>query len=359
MDDQTLALSTIEARVKTWRDQDNYQKRLLLDLAQRLSLPAAKIEQVSENSLQGLAVLREYAAQKQAAINPQFSEKKVVYKTGEVILVNTLKLGPVQWFWNAQQQQGGLLDDDNNVQYLYGDKHNAQLAELYQKGRASLSFDPTLTRALQLSQQQESLWQHIERGGIWAMPIMFFALFALVIALTKVWQLWRLPPLTPLLVERIDAIAKSATVAELHQRLVQLQQQLQGAQKELVGIVLSTPESSQRDDKLLAYLIEHRQQLTTRLGAIAITAAVAPLLGLLGTVSGMIETFQMMNLFGAGDPSVVSGGISKALITTELGLVVAIPALILHALISRQIKHYNTQLDTTAIRLGNLETQQR
>ena len=67
---------------------------------------------------------------------------------------------------------------------------------------------------------------------------------------------------------------------------------------------------------------------------LALLAAVAPMLGLLGTVSGMIETFQAITLFGTGDPKLMSGGISQALVTTELGLAVAIPLLILHSILS-------------------------
>ncbi|MGH8533537.1 MAG: MotA/TolQ/ExbB proton channel family protein [Gammaproteobacteria bacterium] len=67
------------------------------------------------------------------------------------------------------------------------------------------------------------------------------------------------------------------------------------------------------------------------LASLAVFATAAPLLGLLGTVVGMIDTFQSMSLFGAGDPKIVSGGISLALVATELGLVVAIPLLLLHS----------------------------
>ena len=89
---------------------------------------------------------------------------------------------------------------------------------------------------------------------------------------------------------------------------------------------------------MYATLLEQRNRLERWLGAIAITASVAPLLGLLGTVSGMIATFKAMSLFGAGDARAISEGIAEALITTELGLVVAIPALIAHALMSRRAK---------------------
>ena len=72
-------------------------------------------------------------------------------------------------------------------------------------------------------------------------------------------------------------------------------------------------------------------RLSRGLPTLAVVAAAAPLLGLLGTVTGMIETFQAITLFGAGDPKMMSSGISQALITTQLGLVVAIPVLLLHS----------------------------
>jgi biopolymer transport protein ExbB len=69
-------------------------------------------------------------------------------------------------------------------------------------------------------------------------------------------------------------------------------------------------------------------------GLIKVIAGVAPLLGLLGTVVGMIKTFQSITLFGTGDPKLMADGISQALVTTVEGLVVAIPMVFMHALIS-------------------------
>ncbi|MEE9426101.1 MAG: MotA/TolQ/ExbB proton channel family protein [Methylococcales bacterium] len=78
---------------------------------------------------------------------------------------------------------------------------------------------------------------------------------------------------------------------------------------------------------------------------IKLLAAVAPLLGLFGTVTGMIETFQAISLYGTGDPKLMAGGISQALITTQLGLMVAIPLLFLHSLVSSRSKSIIQVLD--------------
>ena len=90
------------------------------------------------------------------------------------------------------------------------------------------------------------------------------------------------------------------------------------------------------------------EKLNQGLPTLAIFAAVSPLLGLLGTVTGMIETFQVITLFGAGDPRLMSGGISQALITTQLGLAVAIPLLLIHSFLQGRANHVITTLDQTA-----------
>ncbi len=91
--------------------------------------------------------------------------------------------------------------------------------------------------------------------------------------------------------------------------------------------------------KLDEAVLKELPRLETRISIIKIFAAVSPLMGLLGTVTGMIETFQGITLYGAGDPSVMAGGISSALITTVLGIVAAIPLILLHAFVSGKSKN--------------------
>ena len=90
------------------------------------------------------------------------------------------------------------------------------------------------------------------------------------------------------------------------------------------------------------------------LSVLAIFGVVAPLLGLLGTVTGMIETFRVITLFGTGDPKLMSGGISEALVTTELGLAVAIPIMLLHTYLSRRANRIVGQMEEKAVSLVNI-----
>jgi len=89
------------------------------------------------------------------------------------------------------------------------------------------------------------------------------------------------------------------------------------------------------------------------LSVLAVLGAIAPLLGLLGTVSGMIDTFRVITLFGTGDPKMMSGGISEALITTELGLAVAIPIMLFHTFLSRRVEHIVGEMEEKAVFLTN------
>ncbi len=88
--------------------------------------------------------------------------------------------------------------------------------------------------------------------------------------------------------------------------------------------------------RLLEAIVDEQAHLEKGLSMLKLLAAIAPMLGLLGTVAGMIETFQVITQFGNGDPKVMAGGISMALVTTVLGLVSAIPLLLAHNVLSSQ-----------------------
>lgn len=93
-------------------------------------------------------------------------------------------------------------------------------------------------------------------------------------------------------------------------------------------------------------------RLTRRLGVLETVAAVSPLLGLLGTVLGMVETFDVISVFGTGNARALAGGISVALITTQTGLLVAIPGMIMANRLSRRAEALRTGLDEATAALA-------
>ncbi len=102
-----------------------------------------------------------------------------------------------------------------------------------------------------------------------------------------------------------------------------------------------------------------RPELSRGLAAVTVLAAVAPLLGLLGTVVGMVRTFDVIAMFGTGHARELAGGLSQALVTTQAGLLVAIPGLLAGAVLRRRARRLETSLDeTTAVlerTLGEME----
>ena len=345
-DEGTLSLTKLEQRLSTWQQQHVFQKNLLHRfLQQHLPIPnfpttAGVVAQFARVLIKGEQLTKQFS--------PGWQQDNVVMPNGEISQSPLLTIGPVTWYWDETSQQAGFASlGEHNIWQHQGYLPNSNgIEKLRHSDLGNIIFDPTLHRALVRSQHQESLIEHIIKGGLWVIPILLFALFALTIALFKVIQLWRLPrfvQLSPAMVDK--ALSKKLEdSAVIHQ--------IKGMQKSLLAIANNASSTTQRDDELFMQLQKNKHQLERRISAIAITAAVAPLLGLLGTVSGMIETFRMMTLFGSGDAEVVSGGISQALVTTELGLVVAIPALLLNAVLSRKAKAYYIELENFAILLS-------
>lgn len=351
-DEETLSLQQIETRLQSWQEQSEFQSRLLAGFLGRNGLRPATATAINMQS--DLAVFADYLAAQETRLYPNWQSAALVLPGGQLTEASQLALGPVRWF--THEGTAGLVRTENErhtASLMLEDAAAAGILALQQQGSGVITFDPTLTRALLLVEDEETLLQHLQKGGIWVIPILMFALFATVTAGLKALSLYRLPALLPALAERVERAVKEGGSA-----VQALQQQTTGAQALLLGIALLPQSASQRDDRLHAALLQQRNQLERWLGAIAITASVSPLLGLLGTVSGMIATFKLMTLFGAGDASAVSAGISEALVTTELGLVVAIPALLAHALMSRRIRSYFAALENDAVQLSQLPLQQ-
>lgn len=335
-DEAALSIEQVESRLQEWQQQGQFQQHLFTRFLSGQKHPT------NDNKLSALMAATKNVIAQSTQLNGRFYPQSVTLQNGQAIAAELVNIGPFTYFFS--EQLSGLIDrqsEHNEVALVFEPTQLDAIKQLKSTGEATLAIDPSNGRALTRQQEQETTLAHIEKGGVWAAPIILFAFFALTIALYKLIQLSRLPKLVPALSERLVLLKDDVS----HLKLGCWQQQL-------VDICKHTPIGQLRDDKLFNALNEQKKQLDNLLGAIAVTAAVAPLLGLLGTVSGMIETFKLMTLFGAGDPAAVSGGISEALVTTELGLVVAIPALLSHAFLSRKVKSYYHQLEQSAIALS-------
>lgn len=188
--------------------------------------------------------------------------------------------------------------------------------ESAQSGVVAMALDPSKGAILSLMVQSPDLGERVGQGGAIGYLILVLGAIGVVIVVQR--------GIGILLSRRaIDAqsVAEEAGGENPLGRLQTVAKEMSGDDLEAVGIRL---------DEQLA---EESSMLNRGLPTVAVLAAVSPLLGLLGTVTGMIETFQSITLFGTGDPKLMSGGISQALITTQLGLAVAIPLVLFHSLL--------------------------
>jgi biopolymer transport protein ExbB len=190
--------------------------------------------------------------------------------------------------------------------------------------------------AIRLRATEDTMVAHVAKGGPVMIPILLLGAAALVIFGVKWLQIGKVRIVSSLDLQLIlNALASGDPQKALaHARsfvgpvgeMLAMAVHHAGERKEYVEEVMY--------EKILAV----RPRLERLVPFLALAAAAAPLLGLLGTVTGMINTFNMITVFGTGDPKTLAGGISEALITTEFGLIVAIPSLLLHAVISRRVK---------------------
>lgn len=170
------------------------------------------------------------------------------------------------------------------------------------------------------------MWEIIIAGGPVMWPIILCSVVAAAIMLERLWTLQRKRIIPRELTDRVWRLVETRTLNERHIEAL--------ARNSPLGRVLAAALANrQHGREIMKEVIEDTgrhvvHELERFLNPLGTIAAISPLLGLLGTVTGMIEAFEAITSEGVGDPRVLSGGIGEALITTAAGLMVAIPALI-------------------------------
>ncbi len=203
-----------------------------------------------------------------------------------------------------------------------GPKYQEMARNIENTGSGMVTFpiDPTRGAMLALLVQVPDLKSRIQQGGVVGYVIIVLGVVGLLVAILRFITLY----ITGRKINR------------------QLEDKKPGNNP--LGRILQTYFNNRNVDaetlglKLDEAILKEMPAIQSGLAFLALLAAVAPLLGLLGTVTGIIETFQSITLYGTGDPRVMSGGISQALVTTVMGLIVAIPLLLLHSFLSAKSK---------------------
>lgn len=273
---------------------------------------------------------------------------------GKLVDGQFVQVGPLLYFAGQDQGQTGIVAESKTLQAKVHplEKPLARaIATLAAEGHGELPVDPSLGDALALQQTRDSFGEHLRKGGIWVYPIMLFAFIATIVALGKCIQIFTLRHPAPLVVHDMVKLIREGNLSAAKALAAR---QPQPAAAMLVNAVEHADESVELVEEVMyESMLTTQPKLERFLNIIAVTAAIAPLLGLLGTVTGIIKTFNLMKVFGAGDPKPLISGISEALITTELGLVLAIPALIFHALLARKVAGAMAHLEKLAVAFVN------
>ena len=184
---------------------------------------------------------------------------------------------------------------------------------------------------------EEKTWSdYIEAGGLLIWPILLVGAAALILALERFIFLLRIRANSDKIMQDLESYIQQEQYDEARQYC---EQKKRFPTCSVVGDVLQHLGVSREvmENAVQEAILRQVPRLERFVATLAILAAIAPLLGLLGTVTGMINTFQVITLFGTGDPKLMSGGISEALVTTQLGLAVAIPIMLLHHFLERRV----------------------
>jgi len=226
-----------------------------------------------------------------------------------------------------------------------------------QSGAGLLPLDASMGKALKIVASRKTLSQYVEEGGVVGYVIIGLGVLSLMLTLFKILEIGRFKVAQPrdvdFMIEHL-IMNKAKSAIERASKFSQ-----QTAAMFMTGIQHFGEKRGMLEELMFEHILSTRPKLERFLPFLAITAAAAPLLGLLGTVVGMIKTFQLITVFGTGDAKSLSSGISEALVTTALGLIVAIPILILHGMLSRMAKRKLGLLEQSAVAFVNGSAQQK
>ncbi len=228
---------------------------------------------------------------------------------------------------------------------------NTGLAQLIQEGEGTLPADTTLGKAIKVERSSDSIAEHIEKGGSVGYVIIALGVVAILMGLFKVVEIMSFKTASVQDVQDTLDLLAEGKPEEAEARA----NQVKGAVGDMLacGAVHAKEKRGVIEELMYERILKCRPNLERFLPFIALIAAAAPLLGLLGTVIGMISTFNLITIFGTGDAQSLSKGISVALVTTEFGLIVAIPALLLHGALSRFAKRKLSEMEQAAIAFLN------
>ncbi|OQY23735.1 MAG: hypothetical protein B6I37_04900 [Desulfobacteraceae bacterium 4572_35.2] len=302
-------------------------------------------------------------AQSQASGQVQIVKQSILDRQGESITAETVLLGDFSAAYRSADETGFLLYSQPSsrlfaLSVLPSGRYQRQIERYLDGESASIPIDVGRGASLRQLTYQTAVTDQLNQGGFIVWPILVIALVAITLIAERIWFLRQ---------NRFDAtsLMRKLQPQIMAENWSECEALCRGSQKKALPRVLCAGlkfrylEREELENVMQEAILAEIPRLERFLSTLAVLASIAPLLGLLGTVTGMINTFQVITFHGTSDPRLMSGGISEALVTTMLGLGVAIPIMLSHSLLSRRVETSIAQIEEKSIRFVNLVCQVR
>lgn len=309
----------------------------------------------SQNDLAKINTLVDFANQtirQQASITEQPGD--FFLTDGTAVKGKILRIGNIASY-GSNGQNAGVLAPAGEKQFKVWQDSNPEAAMGIFKGQTSgllpIFLYESSIKAIE-EKEQKTILSVINSGGIIAWIIAGLGMFALLLIILRVFFLNRASTSTEKLlsgvVHKIENKDVSGAIDLAHKKS-------SSSSRVLLSALRNIDRDRDHIEDIVSESILHESSQLNRFGSlILVIATVAPLLGLLGTVTGMIATFDIITDFGTGDPKLLSGGISIALVTTEVGLAVAIPTLLFGNILSGWAERIKDDMEKAALRAINV-----
>ena len=325
--------------------------------------PTLFLETISEDQrFPGMDDVRALAggvlAQIKSAGEVVFRKGLIVDRAGREVEADILVIGPFTAAYRIGNEVG-FCNYSATGRKLYAlsrlpdGRMQKQLARYMNGNRDSVPMDISRGGALRQLTHELKLWEQIPKGGPIVWPILIILAVGALIVVERVIFLLR---------KKMDA-DKLVQIIESHtiendwpacEKACECHQTIPVARVLKSGLNCCQMPREEMENSLQEAILKEIPPMERFLSTLGMLAAIAPLLGLLGTVTGMIDTFHVITLHGTGDPRLMSGGISEALVTTMLGLSVAIPLMLSQTLLSRAVDKKIGEMEEKAVALVNI-----
>lgn len=272
---------------------------------------------------------------------------------GSQVQGEILHVGNIAAFGLSNAESGALAPAGDGEFKLWNDQ-SAAVARQLAAGELPDPLPVFLFESLNTEveqRQSRNLFEYISQGGVIGWVIFALGLVGLALVILRIVFLRSAGASTEAVLTSVSGHVRRGD----RDAALEVLKRRQGATSRVVSATIRNLDRDREHvEDIVSESILHENAHLNRFGSIIIViAAVSPLLGLLGTVTGMIATFDVITEFGTGDPKLLSGGISIALVTTELGLTVAIPLLLLGNLLSGWAERIKDEMEKAALRVIN------